>query len=110
MVKVNGTSITMTRGDTAMLQLYLTYQDEEPYEPAEGDYIRFAMKKSFDDSVPPMLVIEIPTDTLLLEIEPEDTKTLSYGSYCYDIQLTTSEGIVDTFIDRAILTLTEEVD
>lgn len=110
MVKIHGTTIEMTRGDTAVLQLYLTYPDGEAYEAAEGDYIRFAMKKTFDDNVPPLLVKEIPTDTLILQIDPLDTKSLRYGQYRYDIQLTTGDGLVDTFIDRAVLSITEEVD
>ena len=110
MLKVSGTSIEMTRGDTAKLQLYLTYQDGEPYEPEEGDVIRFAMKKTFSDAVEPDLVKTIPIDTLVLHIEPEDTKALEYGTYRYDIQLTKANGDVDTFIDRAYITFTEEID
>lgn len=111
MLKVVGTSITLTRGDTARLSLSLTYKDTgEWYIPAEGDTIRFAMKKDYDDSSGPILTIQIDPETLELHIRPEDTKQLAYGTYKYDIQLTTADGDVDTFIDRAELTLTEEVD
>ena len=46
----------------------------------------------------------------MLHLEPNDTKTLDVGEYVYDIQLTTSDGDVDTFIAMAKLILTEEVD
>lgn len=110
MVKISGTTITMTRGDSLVVLLALENEDGTVYEPNEGDYIRFAMKKSFDDSVPPILVKEIPTDTMTLVLDPEDTKQLRYGQYRYDIQITTADGLVDTFIDRAVLAITEEVD
>lgn len=110
MLNVQGTTIRMTRGDTAKLTLYLDYKDGSPYEPTEGDEIRFAAKKTFDDSVEPLILINIPTDTLLLHIRPDDTKDLEYGNYVYDIQLTTATGDVDTFIDKASLVITEEVD
>lgn len=110
MVKISGTTITMTRGDSLVVLLALENEDRTTYEPSKGDYIRFAMKKSFDDSVPPMLVKEIPTDTMTLVLNPEDTKQFKYGQYRYDIQITTADGLVDTFIDRAVLAITEEVD
>ena len=110
MVKIRGTTITMTRGDSLVVFLDLKNSDGTTYEPTDGDYIRFAMKRSFDDSVPPMLVKEIPTDTMKLILDPADTKQLTYGQYHYDIQITTADGLVDTFIDRAVLIITEEVD
>lgn len=110
MVKISGTTITMTRGDSLVVFLDLENSDGTTYEPDDGDYIRFAMKQSFDDSVPPILVKEIPTDTMKLILDPADTKQLTYGQYRYDIQITTADGLVDTFIDRAVLIITEEVD
>ena len=110
MVKIRGTTITMTRGDSLLVFLDLQNSDGATYEPNDGDYIRFAVKKTFDDSVPPILVKEIPTDTMKLVLDPEDTKQFAYGQYRYDIQITTADGLVDTFIDRAILAITEEVD
>lgn len=100
----------MTRGDSLLVFLDLEYSDGTTYEPNEGDYIRFAVKKTFNDSVPPILVKEIPIDTMRLVLDPEDTKQFAYGQYRYDIQITTADGLVDTFIDRAVLVITEEVD
>lgn len=47
---------------------------------------------------------------MLLVLEPEDTKTLPFGKYVYDIQITYADGKVDTFITKGRLRLTEEVD
>jgi hypothetical protein len=108
-VSISGTTIKMTRGDT--LRILLTLQDESgnEYIPVEGDRIRFAMKRNYNDATP-LLVKEIPNNTLELVLNPEDTKNLTQpSSYVYDIEMTYSNGDVDTFIDKAKLMLTEEV-
>ena len=56
------------------------------------------------------MVKDIPIDTLTLTLLPEDTKDLSFGKYVYDIQLTKADGTVDTFITKATIKITEEVD
>lgn len=108
MVDVSGTSITMTRGDTARISVYIVDAEGEPYTPGNQDVIRFAMKKDYKDAEP-LLLKDIPVDTMTLVINPEDTKQLAFGAYVYDIELTREDGSVDTFIDRAKIKLTEEV-
>lgn len=110
MYTVKKTSITLTRGDTFKAQISMTDKDGNPYEPKEGDAVRFAMKKSYNDPDDKVLIVKnIPIDTLILTLDPEDTKELPFGQYVYDIQLTTAAGEIDTFITKASLTLTEEV-
>ena len=71
---------------------------------------RFAMKKDYDDPDTEVLIVkDIPTNTLILQLDPEDTKDLPFGTYVYDIQLTNSSGEVDTFITKAFFVITEEV-
>lgn len=106
---ITGTTITLTRGDTFEALVSATKKDGTQYIPVEGDSIRFAMKESYDDARP-ILVKEIPIDTMLLVLEPEDTADLNFGKYVYDIQLTKANGKVDTFIPKATLKLSEEVD
>lgn len=106
---VSGTTITLTRGDTFMADITINKQDDAPYTPVEGDSVRFAMKSSYEDAEP-VLTKDIPIDSLQLILEPEDTKGLAFGQYIYDIQLTKASGEVDTFITKAKLKLTEEVD
>ena len=105
---ITGTTISLTRGDTFTAFITITDADDNPYTPVEGDIIRFAMKNDYTDGSP-LLVKNIPIDTMILTLEPEDTKALSFGKYVYDIELTKSTGEVDTFIAKATLKITEEV-
>ena len=114
-VAIEDNRITMTRGDTLRLKVDMVRDDEE-YEPIEGDVIRFAVKhqtlnkeKSEYVDEEPLIEKVIPNDTLLLELEPNDTKPLGFGRYDYDIQITFTDGTVDTFISST-LKLTKEVE
>ena len=104
---INGNNISLTRGDTLKVKVIIN-QDGEPYELSEGDRIRFALKKNISDEEC-LIIKEIPNNTLLLHLVPNDTKNLSFGVYVYDIELTTEDGDVDTFIGPAKFTLTDEV-
>ena len=107
---VKKTTISMTRGDTFKAQIALTTPEGDPYIPEAGDTIRFAVKKHYSDPDEDVLINKnIPIDTLILTLEPSDTKTMEFGEYVYDIQLTNAEGEVDTFIDKSTFILTEEV-
>lgn len=107
MIRIDGTTITMTRGDTLSLTIGVK-QGEEDYQVQEGDVIRFAMKRSYSDAEP-LIVKQIGTDDLALQLDPEDTKDLPFGSYVYDIEITMEDGTVDTFIAEAKIVLAKEV-
>ena len=91
-------------------------RDGEEYTPGPADRIRFALKhkelkadkSDFVDDTP-LILKEIPTDTMLLRLDPEDTKDKAFGKYVYDIEITFPDGYVDTFITKAHFELTEEV-
>lgn len=106
---IKGTDITLTRGDSLFLQLNLT-KDGEPYTPENGSIVRFAMKAKYTDPDEKVVLVKnIPIDTMILEIEPEDTKNLPMKkTYVYDIQLTDALGHIYTFL-FGTLTLGEEV-
>lgn len=107
--KVNRNTIYLTRGDTFKAVLTISYPDGSIYTPQEGDTIRFALKHSIDDEEC-IIFREIPIDTMLLVIYPEDTKELEFGTYVYDIQLTKANGDVDTFITASKFKITAEVE
>lgn len=108
--KITGKTITLTRGDTFRATVEIFNEDGTVYEPIEGDTVRFALKQNYNSSEI-KIYKDIPLDTLLLVIEPEDTKDLKQpGEYVYDIQLTHINGDIDTFISNGKFRLTEEVD
>ena len=119
MVKVTGKTITMTRGDSAHIEIQMDYEGGMSYEALRGDVIRFTVKKNYGDTTP-LIVIDINPyvpdgedmemiEPVELHILPSHTRDLEYGSYKFDIQLLRVNGDIDTFIDKGTLTLTEEV-
>lgn len=107
--KVRNNTIFLTRGDTFKAKITITYPNGNVYTPKEGDSIRFALKEDVEDKEC-LILRDIPIDTMLLVINPEDTKELEFGSYVYDLQLTKANGDVDTFITASKFKLTAEVD
>lgn len=122
---VDGTTITHTRGDTLLVPIEITQKIGEgpdgepiwaPYIPQTGESIRFALKsskmasggKEFADKEP-LISKAVPIDTLILRLDPEDTKNLPFGSYKYDLEITQIGGIVTTFVELADFELTPEV-
>lgn len=102
-----------TKGDSLLLYVRMDITNREgevidDYKPEAGDKIRFALKKSYSDPEP-LILVDIPNDTQLLKLEPEDTKSLKVGKYVYDCEITFSDGFVDTFIKEAPFNLTPEV-
>ena len=109
MFKVDGNSIKLTRGDSFYVTVTMKRKDTgEEYTPQEGDVIRFGLKKNAEQA---NCLIEkiIPNDTLVLHLEPNDTKPFPFGKYVYDIEITFANGDVDTFINNADFSLVTEV-
>lgn len=107
--KVRKNTIFLTRGDTFKAHLTINYPDGSVYTPKEGDSIRFALKENIEDEEC-LILRDIPIDTMLLVLYPEDTKELEFGTYVYDIQLTKANGDVDTFITASKFKITAEVE
>jgi len=109
MKKVSNNKITLTRGDTCRIKLSLKDSSGNDFVPGDGDVIRFAAKRYYTDPEPVIYII-VPNDTLILEIKPEDTKNLDFGTYVYDMQITFADGTIDTFVSKSMLRIEEEVD
>ena len=117
MFKLNGTEISLTRGDTLCLQVRaLRKFTGEEYIPVEGDTIRFAMKhadmvsgRTAYKDANPLIIKDIPISTMQLKLDPIDTSDLKFGKYKYDIELTFANGEVDTIIPDANFIILPEV-
>ena len=115
MIKIKGQTIEMTRGDTLVVAIRLLL-NKATYTPNEGDTLKFMLGRSGLNSSgtayrnPGVLISKnVPIDTLLLRIDPEDTKDLDFGTYVYDLELTTASGRVDTVIQGKNFILNAEV-
>lgn len=110
MLSIDGNNnIVLTRGDTLTLEVGLT-KDGETYTPEEGDVIRFAVSNVYKTQFGYECLISkvIPNDTLTFTVSSQETQ-LEYREYVYDIEVTHSDGCVDTFIS-AKLKITGEVE
>lgn len=115
-IDTNTNEIQLTRGDTLVLGVAI-YRNDEQYTPVTGDTVRFALKrallvaggKAYADTEP-LVLKDIPINTMQLRLDSDDTKSLPFGDYEYDIQITFADGTVDTFITAAPFKITREVD
>lgn len=120
MLNIDGNNnITLTRGDTLTLTVTLLHEVDpvppateptiEPYTPEEGDVIRFAVSKRYKAEAGYELKLskDIPHDTLTFTCSSAET-ALDYGAYFYDVEITHTDGCVDTFISGT-LTIVGEV-
>lgn len=104
---VFGTDITLTRGDTFKSYVNIHYKNGTKYEIQPGDVVKFIMKRSWSECAEVLIEKLIPTDTLLLQFDPQDTEDLPLKTYVYKIKLIFANQDVDTFISGE-LELTEE--
>ena len=115
MYKIVDNAITLTRGDSLYLQIGIT-RNKEKYTPQQGDVIHFYLKRNLMNpqrtafrDVEPLITKVIPNNTMILHLEPNDTKNLDFGKYVYDCEIIFSNGDVDTFINNQPFTIAEEV-
>lgn len=110
MLDINGNRITITHGDTLTLTVLLK-KDGEIYEPEPGDVIRFAISQGFKggSGYELKLVKQIPINDLTFTITADEMSRLDTRTYNYDVEVTHSDGCVDTVLISTI-TLTNEVE
>lgn len=83
----------LTRGDTAIFSVTLRDLDGDEYIPSANETLTFyLLKKDCDDLTKAVLVKDIPTNRMELELTPSETKELDTGSYSYRIRLRDEEA------------------
>lgn len=109
MLVVSANRIQLTRGDTLILELTLTDESGELYEPSATDKIYFRVKRNA--TAKDMLIEkEIPYDTMILQLNEDDTKDMKFGVYYYEIELVTDSGYHFTAIANTEFEITEELE
>lgn len=101
----NLTDIYLTRGDTASLQVNLC-DGGNVYKLQPGDTLTMTVRKTVDSGKAFSVKAD---DDGILSIAHNDTAALDYGTYVYDIQLTTSDGGIYTVIPVSIFEIGQEV-
>lgn len=103
----------ITRGDDAYLNLELRYPTfpYNIYQFEDNDIVVLSVRKSEDidiDNNNPIL-ISIPLKDGKFHIRSEDTRFLNFGNYTYDVQITFSDGRINTAIGPNIFRILPEV-
>lgn len=103
-MKINGTNIYMTRGDSESIGVTITGCELKP-----GDVLEFTVRRFIgSDIVLYKKVTDFTDGKAIIAIMPEDTERLKFGKYVYDIQLTVS-GAVKTVIKPSTFMIGTEV-
>lgn len=93
MIKIQGTNITHMRGDTDTINVALTINGAA-YTMASGDKAVFSVKQDLDATD---YVFQLPiSQDGKVKFEHSTTQGLAAGGYVWDIQLTMSDGTVQT--------------
>ncbi|HZK23815.1 MAG TPA: hypothetical protein VFC74_00305 [Oscillospiraceae bacterium] len=110
-MRIKGTDIYMTRGDTENLYVSCVDEDNVPIDFVAGDTVYLTIKKSTRTETVELqkVVTEFEDGGALIEFAPEDMKLFSFGSYVYDIQLTQADGTVTTIVKPSKFVIEDEV-
>lgn len=102
-------TIHLTRGDTARFRITqaMNLATGEPYVFLPEDILEFTIKKSVNDTNP--LIHKKVQGGEIIHLLPEDTKSLSFGRYVYDVQLTLANGDIYTIIVPTVFEIAKEV-
>lgn len=99
--------IKIIHGDTSRFEVEVLDQTGDKYNLQEEDKLVFTVKKNTSTDIT-VIQKQILGDTFTLT--HEDTKSLDYGKYVYDIQLTQANGDVTTVIQPSIFEIMPEVN
>lgn len=110
MLKIIGTNIFLTKGDSASIELTPIYFDGTPYEPQSGDIVRCQIRVSPDKGtlIGSWIIGKNSEDKFIWNILPEDTSSTDSGDYYWDAQLETGQDVF-TFIPVSRFRLLSEV-
>lgn len=110
-MRVEGTDIFITRGDTEIIKIIITDQDGDPYPLVEGDKIYFTIKENTHttNKMFQKVITHFDKGIAHIILEPKDTSSWAYGKYKYDMQMVGSSGTTKTIIKPSNFTVEKEV-
>ena len=113
MFEINGYTITLTRGDSAPIQLIPTVlATGQPYVFQEGDAVKFRIRQLPDCGA--VLewdgYIDTSDNSCVVTIHPEDTYDLEMTEYRYEAELIDANGGHYTFIANQKFIIGKELE
>ena len=110
-MKVNGTDLSMIRGDSESITLSLKDGDAAiPFVTGDTVYFTVKGRAILDEIALQKIVTEFNEEgNCIIEIAPNDTKDLRFRSYVYDIQLNRVDGTVTTIVPCSKFAVLQEV-
>lgn len=110
-MQIQGTNISMIRGDTESITVSINDTEGNKIPLVDGDTIYLTVKQSIttEEKVLQKVIQEFEDGEAIIEITPDNTKTLQFKNYIYDIQLSRADGTVSTIIPPSSFTIRGEV-
>ena len=103
----------ITRGDDAYLDLEIRQQSfpYDIYEFDNGDSAILSVRKSRDENLNDEnpILLQIPLEEGKFHIQSKDTASLDFGNYVYDVQVTFSDGRINTIVGPNTFRILPEV-
>lgn len=100
-------NITLTRGDSASIAVELKNPDGTDYSLQSGDILLFTVK--YNCITEDIIIQKDISSDGIINLIPSDTNDLLYGVYFYDVQLTRTNGAVNTVIPPRDFIVANEV-
>lgn len=110
-MEIQGYNIAMIRGDTETIKVSCKDAQGVDVPLEDGDTLYFTVKTSVNKEEKEMqkVITEFPDGIAYINILPDDTKSMSFRSYVYDIQLNRADGTVKTIVPESKFTIKGEV-
>ena len=110
-MKIQGTNISMIRGDSQSIIVSVKDKDDNKVPLITGDMIYLTVKDSVntEEKVLQKVVTQFEDGNATIEITPDDTNDIPFKTYVYDIQLNRVDGTVNTIIPPSNFTIGGEV-
>ena len=110
-MKIQGTNISMIRGDSEAITVSCKDESGADVPLVEGDIVYFTVKISTntEEKALQKIITEFIEGAALITIFPKDTRELIPNIYYYDIQLNRANGQVKTIVPPSKFTINAEV-
>ena len=107
MLQITETAVHLTRGDACDLEVIIHDLEGNIYTLAAGDLLLFTLKKNCITE--DIIIQKDITSDSTIHLSHDDTDTLLYDAYKFDVQLTMANGKVYTVITPHDFIIEKEV-